>query len=227
MQKKKLLIALLFAVFLVLLSHVGTRMTAAQPAFSFAAEEEKQVFLTFDDGPSTVVTNRILDVLSREKVQATFFIVSDRAETRKETLLRIAQEGHTLGVHSKTHEYAKIYASNASLLADARACAAFIASVTGKMPDVYRFPGGQGTRAQRELLEREGFRVVSWNASCGDEEIAGASADMLVRKSAESAANKRRVVLLCHDSAPHRATAEALPRIIAHFRAQGYCFCAF
>ena len=45
--------------------------------------------------------------------------------------------------------------------------------------------------------------------------------------SAESAANKRRVVLLCHDSAPHRATAEALPRIIAHFRAQGYCFCAF
>ena len=149
MQKKYVPFLLFFAVLLVFAAHLGARLTAGTPAFSLAeAAEEKCVYLTFDDGPSTVVTNRILDTLKEESVKATFFIVSDRVSGREETLRRIVREGHTVGVHSATHDYGAIYASDEALLADADACAAVIRRVTGVTPRVYRFPGG-GVEAER------------------------------------------------------------------------------
>ena len=109
---------------------------------------------------------------------------------------------------------------------DIGTCAALIRRVTGVRARVYRFPGG-GHEEKVPLLERAGYRVVRWNAVCGDEEIAGASPERLVRESVRTAGGRKNVVLLLHDSAPHRATARALPAIIAHFRAEGYSFCAF
>ncbi len=226
MQKRNLFIALFLAVVFLLLSELGAHVAEAKPTFSYAAEE-KRIYLTFDDGPSTVVTNRILDTLKEEGVKATFFIVSDRAETRKETLLRIAQEGHSIGVHSKSHDYGVIYQSTQSFLEDVRACAQFIRRVTGKAPTVYRFPGGRRSEEFSSLVKDEGLRIVSWNACCRDEEIANATAEQILQESVKSAKGKRNVVLLCHDSATHATTAEALPMLIAHFRQEGYAFCAF
>lgn len=226
MQKRYLPLALFFAILLVFLTHLGARLTAL-PALTFA--EGKQVFLTFDDGPSTKVTGRILDTLQKEQVKATFFIVSDRAEARQDTLRRIAAEGHTLGVHSATHEYEKIYASDEALLQDALTCAHAIERITGVVPALYRFPGG-GRKADRarqtQLLKAHGLTPVGWNAVCGDEEIPNASPAALVERALATAKNRARVVLLLHDSAPHAATAEALPELIRRFRAAGYAFCA-
>lgn len=226
MQKKFIPFILFFAALLVLLASVGARATAV-PVFSFA--ECKQIYLTFDDGPSTVVTGRILDVLQEEGVKATFFVVGDRVEGRKEILRRIAREGHTIGVHSQTHEYAQIYRSDEALLKDVAACAETIRTVTGVTPRVYRFPGGGGKNKERHatLLRKQGYRVVGWNAVCGDEEIVGANADELYECAVSTAGSRDTVVLLCHDSASHKQTAEALPRIIAHFREAGYEFCAY
>lgn len=227
MQKKYVPLVVFLAALLVLAAHLGARAVLAETTFAFA--EEKRVYLTFDDGPSTVVTGRILDTLKRENVKATFFIVSDRAHGREETLRRIVREGHTVGVHSATHNYASIYASDKALLADAAECAELILRVTGVVPRVYRFPGGGTADRERQtrLLEAQGYTVVRWNAVCGDEEIRNASADTLVKESLRTAGNKSRVVLLLHDSAPHKATAEALGRIIGCFRARGYTFCAY
>nr|MDE6273526.1 polysaccharide deacetylase [Clostridiales bacterium] len=193
------------------------------------AAEEKRIYLTFDDGPSTVVTGRILDTLKEQNVKATFFVVSDRALTRKETLRRIAAEGHTIGVHSATHEYGKIYASKQSFLEDVETCAKVIRNITGVTPRVYRFPGGgYGHKDEyTPILKEMGYRVVAWNAVCGDEEIPHADADILFRTSVETAKGRNNVVLLLHDSAYRKATAEALPRIIEYFRAQNYTFCAY
>ena len=228
MQKKYIpLVAVFLAALLVLAAHLGARATPARTVFSFA--EEKRIYLTFDDGPSTVVTGRILDTLQRENVKATFFIVSDRAHGREETLRRIVREGHTVGVHSATHDYSSIYASDKALLADVEECATLIRRVTGVVPHVYRFPGG-GTKdyaRQAALLAARGYTVVRWNAVCGDEELRGASAARLTEESLRTAGEKSNVVLLLHDSAPHKATAEALPDIIARFRERGYTFCAF
>lgn len=230
MQKRYIPLAVFFAVLLVFLAHFGARLTLAVPAHTYAEESaEKKVYLTFDDGPSTKVTNRILDILNEENVKATFFVVSDRTYGRKETLRRIAAEGHTLGVHSKSHKYSEIYASDDALLKDVDACAKVITDTTGIKPHVYRFPGGgmQARKRLTPLVEAKGYRVIGWNAVCGDEEIAGASADVLYETALKTSAGKNTVVLLCHDSAPHKATAEALPRIIKSFREQGYVFCAY
>ncbi len=226
MQKKVIAVAVFFAALLVFLTHLGARATAT-PVFTYASEE-KCVYLTFDDGPSTVVTNRILDTLKKENVKATFFIVSDRAKSRKETLLRIAEEGHTVGVHSATHRYSEIYASLQSLLQDVTACANFIHSVTGITPRVYRFPGGGFHRAKEtQFLKEKGYQIVEWNASCRDEEIVNATPQRLFEETVATALGKNRVVLLMHDSAPHKATADALPLIISYFREQDFSFCSF
>ena len=224
MQRRYIPAVALLIALLMLLAGLGARMTAV-PSFSYA--QEKQIYLTFDDGPSTRVTGEVLDVLKRENVKATFFIVGERVKGREEVLRRIAEEGHTLGVHSQTHVYAKIYSSCAALLEDVEACAMTIEKVTGVKPNVYRFPGGGKHEACAELLRERGYRIVSWNAVCGDEEIRGANADTLFKEAAKTAEGKSPVVMLLHDSAPHMATAEALPAIIAHFRAEGYTFCAF
>lgn len=228
MQKRFIPLTVFFVVMLVLLAHFGERLITTVSTFSFA-DERREVYLTFDDGPSTVVTSKILDILKEEDVKATFFIVSDRVAGREEVLRRIANEGHTLGVHSKSHVYSEIYKSDETLLKDIDACAAVIKKVTGVVPNVYRFPGGGTTEKARQtkLVEEHGYRVVGWNSVCGDEEIPHASADVLVQTSVKTSKNKQRVVLLCHDSAYRKETAEALPKIIESFREQGYVFCAF
>ncbi len=224
MQRRFIPAVLLFVTLLLILAGLGARMNAV-PVISFAAE--KEIYLTFDDGPSTSVTEKVLDILKEENIKATFFIVSDRVQGREKTLRRIAAEGHTLGVHSKTHVYSEIYSSAGALLKDAEACAETIRRVTGINPRVYRFPGGGEHPASAKLLRQHGYRIVGWNAVCGDEEIRGADAETLYSSAVETAKGKRPVVLLMHDSATHRATAEALPLIIEHFRAEGYTFSAF
>ena len=227
MQRKWIPFAVFFAVLLVILAHLGGRISAV-PAFTYAAEE-KVVYLTFDDGPSTRVTERVLDVLKEDNVKATFFILGKNIEGRESTLRRIAAEGHTLGVHSDTHVYSQIYASSEALLRDVDTCAARIQTLTGIVPRYYRFPGG-GLGHEKDytpLLTQRGYTVKSWNAVCGDGENLSVTADMVLSKTVETAKNKNPVVLLCHDSAGHFATAEALPKIISHFREAGYVFRAF
>ena len=231
MRKKFLPVALLFGIGFLLFAVCGGVRMAEHAAVFAQTEEQKTIYLTFDDGPSTVVTNRILDTLRRERVRATFFIVSDRALTRRETLRRIAEEGLAIGIHSASHDYGKIYSSDAAFAADVDECARVIEEIAGVRPRLYRFPGGgpnKEEREQKELFIRErGYRIVSWNAVCGDEEIPYADAATLVRQSIATSKGKRSVVLLMHDSAHHAATADALPAIIGYFREQGYEFRLF
>lgn len=229
MQKRYLPLTFLIVMALAILAAAGYRaMTEAAPTIGLA-EEEKKVYLTFDDGPSTVVTNRVLDTLKEENVKATFFIVSDRVAGREDVLRRVCEEGHAIGVHSASHVYSEIYASEESFLKDVSRCEEVISRVTGVKPQVYRFPGGgpRGRERYAALLRERGYRIVFWNAVCGDEEIPRAEAETLYRETVKTSRGKSPVVLLLHDSAPHAATAEALPRIIAYYKEQGYVFCRY
>ena len=171
------------------------------------------------------VTEPVFQIV--DDLAAVVYLEPERVAGREETLGRIAREGHTLGVHSATHRYEEIYASDEALLADAETCAGVIRRVTGVTPHLYRFPGGGWDAARRSvLLEKKGYRVVRWNAECGDA-TAGATADELVETAIETSRGKNTVVLLMHDSAYRKTTAEALPRIIEYFRGQGYAFCAY
>ncbi len=227
MQKRYIPIAIFFVVLLMLLAHFSGRALAVPASFTYA-DADKKIYLTFDDGPSDSVTTPVLDTLKKENVKATFFIVSDRAKGREDIIKRAQREGHTLGVHSASHDYTKIYSSEEALIKDIDACAAFIKKTAGVTPTVYRFPGGSFAHKQlRETVMLHGYRIVDWNAVCGDEEIKNASKDTLIETALDSAKGKKQVVMLFHDSAPHRTTAQALGEIIRAFKEQGYAFCAY
>lgn len=189
----------------------------------------KTVYLTFDDGPSDKVTPRILDVLKEENVKATFFIIGKNAALRKNIIRREFDEGHTVAVHSYTHDYNEIYSSAESLIKDIDRCNDLIESILGQRTNVYRFPGGSYGLDDRfiKAVTAHGMRYVDWNASICDAEIPNATAEQLYSEALKPPADRRRVVLLAHDSTTKSSTAEALKNIIDHYRESGYSFETF
>ena len=137
----------------------------------------KTIYLTFDDGPATF-TDRLLDKLKLYNVKATFFIVGKMS--RKELIRRAFEEGHSIGVHSYTHELDKIYASEEAFFADFLATEEVIKEQTGQYTTIFRFPGGSANTASlynpgiitrlAKIMEDMGYRYFDWNASAGDAE---------------------------------------------------------
>ena len=193
------------------------------------ADSQSCVYLTFDDGPSDRVTPKILDTLEEENVKATFFIVGKSVKGRESILKRAFDDGHSIGVHSYSHEYKDIYSSPSALLEDIEKCNDVIESVTGQRSCIYRFPGGSFNResALIDAVTDAGYRYVDWNASVCDAEIANATPADLVDAAKATSADRKTVVLLCHDSTTKKSTAAALKDIINFYRGAGYEFCAF
>ena len=218
--------AILAVAFAVLwIAYGRNNSTEAFSLTSASAQTPKTVYLTFDDGPSDRVTPKILDVLDEENVKATFFIIGQQAERRDYLIKREAESGHTVAVHSYTHNYSEIYSSPRSLIADIDRCNDVIESITGKRSDLYRFPGGSyGLR--EELIAAaagHGMRYVDWNASTRDAECPG-SAGQLFDSAVATSAGLDRVVLLSHDSTYKTSTPEATRRLIKYYRENGYTF---
>lgn len=206
---------------------------AVNRAAAFAEEdsiaEVKTVYLTFDDGPSDRVTPKILDILQKENVKATFFIIGKQAETRKYILERERDEGHSIAVHTYSHEYHEIYSSPKNLLKDIDKCNDIIEEITGERSNLYRFPGGSYGLSDQliEAVTGHGMRYIDWNASTRDAEIWNPTPDELYRAATESSADRKNVVLLAHDSTSKTTTAQALPQIIKYYKDKGYNFATF
>lgn len=205
----------------------GSFAVKTQTTFSLANEQDqKLIYLTFDDGPSDRVTPKILDVLKEEDVKATFFIIGVNAESRRYLLEREVAEGHKLGVHTYSHKYGEIYASPESLIRDIERCNQVIAQTTGKPSTLYRFPGGSYglPSALINAVTAHGMRYYDWNASTRDAELYGATPDQLYRAATAMPAATDKIVLLAHDSTTKSATAQALKSIIRFYKNLGYAF---
>ena len=189
--------------------------------------------LTFDDGPSAN-TDRILEILDRYGVKATFFVVGNSASTAagQERMRRIAAAGHTIAMHSWSHDDKKVYASVESFLEEYSRLYEWIYGVTGVYPAVFRFPGGSINGYDRGVYQeiiaemtRRGFVYYDWNASAQD-------ATQTPRPAPDIAADclkgvgRDLVVVLAHDSAARTTTADALPAVIEGYQAAGYTFSA-
>lgn len=218
--------ALVLALFFALVDNYFSTNNAVP---TFAEEQKREIYLTFDDGPSDRVTPKILDVLKKEKVPATFFIVGTQAEKRRDILKRIYNEGHSVGVHSYSHKYGEIYSSKNALLNDIEKCNEVICSVTGKFTNLYRFPGGSFSVAPEfvEAVKGRGYKCVDWNASFMDAEIKDVTAGKLYTAALNTISNPNRIVMLAHDTTDKTETAEALKEVIRHFKKKGYMFCKF
>ncbi len=219
--------AILLAIALILVM-CSQLINSEKPALG-EVDAEKSVYLTFDDGPSDRVTPKILDVLKEENVTATFFIVGQNAKLRKYLLEREFAEGHTVAVHSYTHDYKKIYASPEKLIADIDKCNNLIKEVTGQFSAVYRFPGGSYGLSKRMIsaVKQHGMKFIDWNASTRDAEYCNAPVDLIYKSTVETSKGLNKVVLLAHDSTSKTTTAAALKKIIQYFKSQNYVFKKF
>mgnify|MGYP005867404387 CR=1 FL=1 len=189
--------------------------------------EIKTICLTFDDGPTDSTTPKILDILRKENIPATFFVIGRQISNRKEILQRTFDDGHAIGIHTYSHEYKQIYASTSALLGDIRRCQKSIREVLPEWnSDLYRFPGGEAGLSDTLIsaVKNAGFRICSWNASIEDAVSPNASAEDLYNNAVRSAGEKDHVVLLLHDGVGYRETIRALPKIIEYFRSKGYTF---
>lgn len=188
--------------------------------------EEGTVYLTFDDGPSDN-TYSILAYLKQYNVKATFFVVPRRTEYCYETLRAIAADGHTIGVHSATHEYDKIYASVEAYLDDFHEAWEMIYEATGIRAELFRFPGGskndfnEATRdAIAEEMTRRGFRFFDWNVDSND--AGGANWTQMYNSIPKDISGNYRSVVLMHDSATTKNTVWVLEDILKLLIAEGY-----
>ena len=195
--------------------------------------ENKTVYLTFDDGPSTV-TPTILDTLKQEKIKATFFVLGCNVNAMPETVKRIYEEGHYIANHGYTHKYSSIYASPQTVLDEFNQCNDAVKNAIG-VPEynshLFRFPGGLvgGPYAEiksqaKELLEQNDILHIDWNALSGDAETTTPTIEYEMNRIIQTVSNKTSVVILLHDAQAKKVTSEALPQIISWLKENGYEF---
>ncbi|MDR2913073.1 MAG: polysaccharide deacetylase family protein [Alistipes sp.] len=131
------------------------------PALVWDIPEERDVFLTFDDGPTPGVTEWILDELARHDARATFFCLGRNVENHPELYRRILEEGHRVGNH--TYGHVKGWErDDASYLADVERAARVIDS------PLFRPPYGRISPRQARALSGEGWKIVMWNVVSRD-----------------------------------------------------------
>lgn len=193
------------------------------------AEETHKVYLTFDDGPSDF-TPQILDILDQYGIKATFFVVHKPGDKFKQYYKDIVDRGHTIGIHSYTHEYENIYASVESFLDDFQKMYNFILETTDVSCSLFRFPGGSKNSFDKDIyldlineMERRGFIYYDWNVSSGDA-ASKVSTEAIINNVCSNVPKKVNSVVLMHDANNKATTVEALPTIIQTLQNQGYTF---
>lgn len=226
--------ALAAAAVCVLLWRWDSAPVMAQPQLTVMVEQPPQpmppntVYLTFDDGPSHN-TELLLQVLKEEGVTATFFVTGQ--EERSDLYQRIVQEGHSIGLHSYSHEYDRIYRSTDSFLEDLARLDALLYDCTGLHPKILRFPGGSRNRNAGSTLPqiidemtRRGYLYYDWNVVSGDDTATVYPAEVLLQNVITGSAELENPVVLFHDAPLCTTTPEAVRQVIAYFRQKGYAF---
>ena len=194
------------------------------------AISNKTIYLTFDDGPGAHTT-RLLDILKAYNVKATFFVTGYN-NNYNDLLKREKEEGHTIGLHSYTHNYGLIYSSIDAYMEDLLNIQKKVKDYTGIESKIIRFPGGSSNTISRKYrthimsdltskVESLGFRYFDWTIASGD---AGETKDSnkIVSNVTKSISENGANVVLMHDIKPY--TVDAVERIIAFGLSNGYTF---
>lgn len=191
------------------------------------AAEKKIVYLTFDDGPAGKVTNDILDILKKDSVPATFFVIGNQIKGQENLIKRMYNEGHALGLHSMSHKKDCLYCSNEAFLKEMLATQETINSIVGIKPTILRFPFGCNNNCYKisqsmvDLLHENNLRIYDWNTDSGDGLHPTANPSKFFRN---SKSDKDHVVLLMHCAYISKNSVKALPDIIKYYKDNGYEF---
>ncbi len=179
-------------------------------------DQEKVLYLTFDDGPVANVTDQTLEILDRFDAKASFFCVGDNVRKHPKTYQQIIAAGHTVGNHTFHHlngwkTPAKDY------LPDVQECAKLVVS------NLFRPPYGRLTRRQARILSKD-YKIIMWSVLSGDFDPA-VTADQCYKNVVRSA--RPGSVIVMHNNERSALTMlSALPKILEYFRSKGYGFAA-
>ena len=197
----------------------------------YRSDEEKTLYLTFDEGYENGYTAKILDVLKENKVPAAFFVTGPYIKKEQELIKRMTDEGHIVGNHTVNHDYDYIYSAPEALLEEINRTKDAITNAGGgsAYAGVIRFPGGafRDERAEyKQMLIENDIPYANWNCMTGDSETKTPIASDLISRAKRSAQNVKgtSLVMLMHDAGAKQASVDALPSIIEYFKDEGYRF---
>ncbi len=194
----------------------------------------KEVFLTFDDGPSSN-TPKLLKILDEKNVKATFFIIGKNADTYPAIVRAEFNDGMSIVNHSYSHQ-PSIYNSVEECVQDFNRCSTAIKNITGIEPLPFvRFPGGSDNKSSnpeimkniRNTFAGQGIDYVDWNISSGDAATATVPAAVIADNLMKQLSGKHFSIILMHDAPTKTTTVEALPGVIDYLKKEGFVFRTF
>jgi len=200
-------------------------MHAYGRSFIGLAPGSKQLALTYDDGPNDPDTLRLIDVLARHDVKATFFVLGKFVAQKPHIVRALASAGHVVGNHSWDHPRL-IFASNAELRSQIGRTQKAIFDACGATPTVFRPPYGGRRPGTLSAVRKLGLEPVMWNVTCYDWKPT--TADQVVARAQRQIRGGD--VILMHDGAQAQMgadrthTVEATDRLSTHYMAVGYEF---
>lgn len=189
----------------------------------------KVVYLTFDDGPDAENTPTVLDILNKNQIKATFFVVGTAIEKNPDVLKRIYNEGHAIGNHSYNHIYRELYQSVTAYTEQLHHNEKIIKNVLNLRPYISRAPGGSSghfTKTYWNTLNNQGYIEVGWNISSGDASNATAEQILnnIILQTEKNDFLWSHAIVLMHDAKGHEETVKALPHIIKFYKEHGFEF---
>ncbi len=165
----------------------------------------KTMYLTFDDGPSEENTERVLDILKKRNIKATFFLVGENVERHPEIVRRIVREGHTIGIHCYNHDYKALYQSAETYVEDFEHARRVVYETCGVEAQMFRFPGGSINNYNQQVyaeiikeMTARGYIYYDWNASLEDAAVS-VDPQALLENGVQTTKGRKKVILLAHD----------------------------
>jgi peptidoglycan/xylan/chitin deacetylase (PgdA/CDA1 family) len=182
---------------------------------------EKVIALTFDDGPGPKNTAQVLEILKKNNIKATFFMVGQMVKYFPQIAKQVAADGHVIGNHTWHHWYFQMDGATAASEIDRTAD--IIYKTTGEKTTLFRPPGGFLNNGLAQYAKNKKYAVMMWSEESGDAERRSPQVPMLVKNVLKYA--KPGAIVLLHDGGGNRSkSVKALPEMIAGLKAQGYRF---
>ena len=209
---------------MILVGVLSLRLRVFVDAVTRGPAKARGVALTFDDGPHPVFTRKVLDLLDRAGVRATFFLIARKAEQHPALVREIIQRGHSIGLHSYAHDRLFAMRSASRVRRDLQKGLDVLQEITGTRPDLFRPPIGHSNPTIARVAAELELTIVGWTES-GHDGLESAQPTRVVSRIRAALSN--RAIVLLHD-APEQgeyepAAIRALPGILEAIADQRLC----
>ncbi|MGL5069501.1 MAG: polysaccharide deacetylase family protein [Sarcina sp.] len=195
--------------------------------FSEETSLEKTIYLTFDDGLAPHMTDTFIDILDKENVKGTFFVIGNTLEENQHTLKKLVDSGHALGLHTYSHKGEIIYKSKENFLNEMIKTREIIKNLTGLDVNILRFPFGTRNYCFKlnqswiDMLHNNNMKIYDWNVDTHDGSNPNMPPSNILKSSIST---KDNIILLMHCTTLNKNSSIALKETIKYYKEKGYTF---